>query len=748
MYSSGSHTNTTSECFTTVKQPSATATTSSPTGGGVLPGASVTDQATVSGSGPTATGSVDFFLCQPATVTANGGDCSSGGAKVGATKALSGGSATSDASANTTAVGTYCWRAEYSGDGFYNSSTHTNKTTECFTVEAGTIKVIKDFVGGPGDATVTLQIKQGDVVKDSGQEGDGGFIGPNVLLPGAYSVGEISGAGDINLDLYTTTIECSGEEGTATGTSTSVTLSNDENIVCTITNTRKARSITVEKTVSATPDGEFVKAPDTATKPENGGTFYFKVTITNESPADTISVTSLADIVGNDGVDVDNLVCPGATEENPDGIPFDLTPGAHVTCTFSRDLVGNGGATETDHVDVGWTDDEGSVQEPESSNDAIIALTDVPSTITVTKTANPTVVQDSGPVTFTVVVRNNSAVDTVYIQTLTDSIYGDVNGKGTCTLEDGIDEGPAGSRRILPGASYTCSFTATVSNTETDVVTATGVDDDDQPVSDDDDATVTVNHTPPPPYNPSADVTVTKAATPQVQLPLGGGTAPITYNLVVVNNGPDAAANVKVADTAPVNVSFVSATTSAGTCSTTAQALDCTIASLAPGASVAITVSATVNATGTKVNVVLVTTTTPETNPNNNSAQAQTLVTAPVTPPKPPKVAPEICNTLVATPKVLKATGKKQKIVISVKKGKTKKGVKGVRVKLTGPGIKKVVKTGKNGKIKVSLKPGKPGIIKVVILPKKKVNGKWVKVKACNTQRIGVVGVYEPPVTG
>ena len=83
---------------------------------------------------------------------------------------------------------------------------------------------------------------------------------------------------------------------------------------------------------------------------------------------------------------------------------------------------------------------------------------------------------------------------------------------------------------------------------------------------------------------------------------------------------------------------------------------------------------------------------------------------------------------------------------ITVKQGK--KGVKGVRVKLTGPGIKKTVKTGKNGKVKVTLKPGKPGIIKVVILPKTKVNGKIVKVKACNTQRIGVVGVYEPPVTG
>src|SRR5204862_6677808 len=97
------------------KQPSATATTSSPTGGSVVPGSSASDTATVSGGAgqPTPSGTVDFFLCQPATVTGNGGDCSSGGTKVGATKPLDGnGQATSDASTNTSAVGTYCWRAE------------------------------------------------------------------------------------------------------------------------------------------------------------------------------------------------------------------------------------------------------------------------------------------------------------------------------------------------------------------------------------------------------------------------------------------------------------------------------------------------------------------------------------------------------------------------------------------------------------------------------------------------------------
>ena len=38
----------------------------------------------------------------------------------------------------------------------------------------------------------------------------------------------------------------------------------------------------------------------------------------------------------------------------------------------------------------------------------------------------------------------------------------------------------------------------------------------------------------------------------------------------------------------------------------------------------------------------------------------------------------------------------------------------------------------------MTLKPSKPGIIRVAIQG----------AKACNTQRIGVVGVYEPPVTG
>ncbi len=135
-YNSSTHTNATTECFTTVGQPSQTATQSTPSSSTVVPGTSVSDAATVTpvvAGQQTATGSVKFFLCQPAQVTAGG--CEGvAGTQVGGAVTLNGsGQATSASSSNTTAIGKYCWRAVYSGDSFYNGSSHTNAASECFT---------------------------------------------------------------------------------------------------------------------------------------------------------------------------------------------------------------------------------------------------------------------------------------------------------------------------------------------------------------------------------------------------------------------------------------------------------------------------------------------------------------------------------------------------------------------------------------------------------------------------------------
>jgi uncharacterized repeat protein (TIGR01451 family) len=334
-------------------------------------------------------------------------------------------------------------------------------------------------------------------------------------------------------------------------------------------------------------------------------------------------------------------------------------------------------------------------------------------------------------------VRNDSAVDTVTITSLVDSIHGNLNGQGTCSVP----------QTILPGATYTCTFTANVSKTETDVVTASGTDDDGNPVSDDDDATVTVTPTPPPPSTPETmDVAIVKDATPQVTLG-SDGTAVIDYEARVRNNGPNQAHNVTLADPAPSGVTFLSITQqpSQGSCTLGASLLTCNFGTLGPGVQVTVRWNARVSMTGSVRNVGTATGQGTDTNGANNTDDAVTVVVAPLTPPPPapkpkpkpqPKPTAQVCRTLSVGPKLLRATGTQQLVTIKVVEGR--KPGKGVKVRITGPGINRTVTTNAKGLVRVTLRPSRAGILRFVI----------TNAKACNTQRIGVVGVFEPPVTG
>src|SRR5262249_26975101 len=82
----------------------------------------------LTGAGRAPTGTVPFCLCSPAQLTA--GPCSAGGTQVGDPVTLAGGKATSAAATSTLVVGTYCWRAVYSGDSFYGSSSDSDAATE------------------------------------------------------------------------------------------------------------------------------------------------------------------------------------------------------------------------------------------------------------------------------------------------------------------------------------------------------------------------------------------------------------------------------------------------------------------------------------------------------------------------------------------------------------------------------------------------------------------------------------------
>jgi uncharacterized repeat protein (TIGR01451 family) len=258
---------------------------------------------------------------------------------------------------------------------------------------------------------------------------------------------------------------------------------------------------------------------------------------------------------------------------------------------------------------------------------------------------------------------------------------------------------------------------------------------------------------PPPPTVKSdefMDVRVIKEATPQVGLV--NGQAEITYTVLVRNDGPNQAHNVVVTDAAPGGVTFLTVTQPVnGSCNVTPALLSCTLGTLGPGVERSIVLTARVTQAGTYVNSATATGDGKDTNGANNTDDASTLVTAPATPPtaaptpkpkpKPvakPKPAPQVpmCRVLKVTPGMVKANGNRQLVVAKVTQSRNP--VKGVAVRFTGKGLSKVVKTNAQGVARFSIAPRKAGIMLVKI----------TSAKACNNARIGVIGAFEPPVTG
>jgi hypothetical protein len=236
-----------------------------------------------------------------------------------------------------------------------------------------------------------------------------------------------------------------------------------------------------------------VKSTTTPTLAEPGGTFSFSVVITNNSTADTATLSDVDDAWAGDAPLTDS----GTQDlQGSCGVAFphdlhDLAPGGSLTCSFTTDHTGNSGDSWTDAVTVAATDDDGA-DVGGTSNEVTVSLTDVPSSILTTKTASPTSVDEpGGDVTFTITVQNTSAVDDVTINSVIDNQFGDIS--GFCT--------PQLPATLAPSQSVTCTITEFVSGdvgqTFTNVATGSGEDDDGNPVSDDDSADVTFNDVPP-----------------------------------------------------------------------------------------------------------------------------------------------------------------------------------------------------------------------------------------------------------
>ena len=87
---------------------------------------------------------------------------------------------------------------------------------------------------------------------------------------------------------------------------------------------------------------------------------------------------------------------------------------------------------------------------------------------------------------------------------------------------------------------------------------------------------------------------------------------------------------------------------------------------------------------------------------------------------------------------MIKADGRPDRVSVKVTAGK--KRVKGTKVTIFGAGVRKSGRSNGNGMAIIMINPKKAGLITITALETNR--------KVCGPKRIGVVGVFLPPLTG
>ncbi|MFO1062305.1 MAG: SdrD B-like domain-containing protein [Pirellulales bacterium] len=399
-------------------------------------------------------------------------------------------------------------------------------------------------------------------------------------------------------------------------------LSNTATVTATETDTDTSdNSATQTTTVNQQLDVAITKV-DTPDPVVAGNNITYTLTVTNNGPSDASTVT-VTDSLPTGLTFVSATPSQGTANNSSGTITANLgalANGASATIT----IVATVSASFTGSLSNTATVTSSGTETDSANNTATAATTvnrNVDMRITKTDSTDPLIAGNNE--TYTLTVFNDGPSEATGV-TVTDVLPAGVtfssvtssqgtasNSSGTVTALLGT-MAPNTSATITlivtsaPGLRGTLSNTATVTANETEVNSANN--------------SATASTT----VNGSVDLAITKTDSSD---PIVAGGA-LTYTITVTNNGVSTANNVTVTDVLPSGLTFTSGSASSGSVSNSNGTVTGSLGTIAPGASVTMTLVTAVSssATGTLSNTASVTATETDTNTANNSATQGTTI--------------------------------------------------------------------------------------------------------------------------
>ncbi len=178
--------------------------------------------------------------------------------------------------------------------------------------------------------------------------------------------------------------------------------------------------------------------------PTSGATVAFTVEVINASASEAIALTELIDDIHGDLSG--RGTCPAVSTASP----LQLSAGQVLRCTFSETVSGTLGSAETDTITAAGAGVE--TAEPVFGFDtARVNLVGNPLAISIEKTPNKRLTYPGDLVDFTLVLRNDNSYEVTATE-LQDSVFGDLNGQGSC----------ATPVALMANSDHTCVFSGRV----------------------------------------------------------------------------------------------------------------------------------------------------------------------------------------------------------------------------------------------------------------------------------------------